>query len=155
MGIKGDNPLICFGINPSTTEPGALDNTMKSVDRIANNNGFDSWIMLNIYPQRTTNPNDMDNKMNDIICVENLKYIEEILTRKNVTIWAAWGALINKRKYLKKCLKEIGELSTKYKCKWVCFGKKAKDGHPHHPLYLRKDEKPEDFDINDYLKSIK
>ena len=25
LGILGDNPLICFGINPSTAEPKALE----------------------------------------------------------------------------------------------------------------------------------
>lgn len=91
LGIPGDKPLICFGINPSTAEPGVLDNTMKSVDRIAKNNGFDSWIMLNIYPQRVTNPDYMNINVNDDICDENLRYIEEILSRGDVTIWAAWG----------------------------------------------------------------
>lgn len=155
LGVSGDKPLICVGINPSTAEPGALDNTMKSVDRIAKSNGFDSWIMLNIYPQRATNPNDMDIEMNELICEENIRFIEEILSRKNATIWAAWGTLINKRKYLKNCLKQIGELSFQHDCNWVTFGKKAKDGHPHHPLYLRQDEKVQNFNIGNYLMNLK
>ena len=32
---------------------------MKSVERLAAANGFDSWIMFNVYPQRATDPNDM------------------------------------------------------------------------------------------------
>jgi hypothetical protein len=59
LGTKGEKTLVCFGINPSTAEPGILDNTMKSVDRISKANGYDSWVMLNIYPQRAMNLNDI------------------------------------------------------------------------------------------------
>ena len=47
LGTKGRRPLICVGLNPSTAAPGDLDNTLKSVSRIAAGNGFDSWIMFN------------------------------------------------------------------------------------------------------------
>ena len=59
LGTRGENPLICIGINPSTAEPDNLDNTLKSVSRIAGGNGFDSWIMFNVYAQRATRPDDM------------------------------------------------------------------------------------------------
>ena len=39
LGTRGKNPLICIGINPSTAAPGDLDNTLKSVERIAAGNG--------------------------------------------------------------------------------------------------------------------
>jgi len=60
LGTRGQNPLICIGINPSTARPDALDNTLKSVERIALGNGFDSFIMFNVYAQRATNPDDME-----------------------------------------------------------------------------------------------
>ena len=60
LGTKGKNPLICIGINPSTAEPDNLDNTLKSVERIAHGNGFDSFIMFNVYAQRATNPDAME-----------------------------------------------------------------------------------------------
>ena len=49
LGTRGSYPLICIGINPSTAAPDDLDNTLKSVSRIAAHNGFDSWIMFNVY----------------------------------------------------------------------------------------------------------
>ena len=64
LGTRGDNPLICIGINPSTARPGDLDNTLKSVERIALGNGWDSFIMFNVYPQRATDPNAMDRAFN-------------------------------------------------------------------------------------------
>ena len=39
LGTRGENPLICFGINPSTAAPDQLDNTLKSAERIALYNG--------------------------------------------------------------------------------------------------------------------
>ena len=59
LGTRGKNPLICIGINPSTARPDGLDNTLKSVERIALGNGFDSFIMFNVYAQRATDPNAM------------------------------------------------------------------------------------------------
>ena len=64
LGTRGENPLICIGINPSTAAPDALDNTLKSVARIAEHNGYDSWIMFNVYAQRATVPDDMDGSLN-------------------------------------------------------------------------------------------
>ena len=60
LGTRGSNPLICIGINPSTAQPDDLDNTLKSVERIALGNGFDSFIMFNVYAQRATDPDTME-----------------------------------------------------------------------------------------------
>ncbi len=73
LGTRGDNPLICIGINPSTAEPDNLDNTLKSVSRIAAGNGFDSFIMFNVYAQRATSPDDMDRCCNEELHRENMK----------------------------------------------------------------------------------
>ena len=34
LGRVGRHPLVCIGINPSTAQPGALDPTLKSVERL-------------------------------------------------------------------------------------------------------------------------
>ena len=59
LGTRGKNPLICIGINPSTAAPDALDPTLQSVERIAHSNGYDSFLMFNVYAQRATSPDDM------------------------------------------------------------------------------------------------
>jgi len=137
LGIDGKRPLICFGINPSTARPGIADPTIRSVSRIAKRNGYDGWIMLNIYPQRKTNPNEIDEAVNQKLLDENLFYINEILQLyRPRELWAAWGNLITKRKFFKDCLAEISNLVKLHKCKWIAFGKINKSGHPRHPLYL-------------------
>lgn len=155
LGTKGKNPFICFGINPSTAEPDNLDNTLKTVERFAGFNNFDCWIMFNIYPQRATNPNDIHNEINDEIHQKNLDAVKKTLAQfPDATIWAAWGTLIEKRPFLMNCLYDIYKVSLKHNCQWVSFGKISKKGHPHHPLYLRNDTKPEGFDINLYIEKF-
>lgn len=39
LGTRGERPLICVGVNPSTAAPGDLDPTLKSVERVALHNG--------------------------------------------------------------------------------------------------------------------
>ena len=156
LGTRGKNPLICIGINPSTAEPDNLDNTLKSVERIALGNGFDSFIMFNVYAQRATSPDDMEKQCNLTLHKENLKAFSYVLSiSENPTVWAAWGAIIEKRKYLPDCVRDLLEAGERYGARWVCAGAITKKGHPHHPLYLRKDEKIKPFDVAGYLESLK
>ena len=158
LGTRGQNPLICIGVNPSTAAPDDLDNTLKSVSRIAAGNGFDSWIMFNVYAQRATRPEDMDRELNQTLHRANMAAFEYIL--QNVAqglrpaVWAAWGTIIEKRPYLPGCVRDMVALGRRYDARWLCAGKRSAKGHPHHPLYLRKDEKTVDFDVEQYLEGL-
>ena len=159
LGTRGRNPLICIGINPSTAAPEDLDNTLKSVSRIAAGNNYDSWIMFNVYAQRATRPDDMDRELNERLHRENMAAFEYILSQVNEggerpAVWAAWGTIIEKRPYLPACVREMAELGQRYGAQWLCAGKRSAKGHPHHPLYLRKDEKTVDFDVIEYLEAL-
>ena len=158
LGTRGENPLICYGINPSTAAPDALDNTLKSAERIALHNGFDSFIMLNVYAQRATDPDDMERNFNAHLHEENKKAFEYALTLckgERPTVWAAWGNIVEKRKYLNLCLSEIIEIGNAHNAKWVSAGKISVKGHPHHPLYLKKDSPLDLFDMESYQKRFK
>ena len=156
LGTRGQNPLICIGINPSTAQPGALDNTLKSVERIALGNGFDSFIMFNVYAQRATSPDDMEKVCNPLLHKENLEAFRYVLSISDKpAIWAAWGAIIEKRKYLPACVRDMLEVGNEYGAQWYCAGAITKKGHPHHPLYLRKDEKIKPFDVEGYLNTLR
>ena len=155
LGTRGKNPLICIGINPSTAKPDALDNTLKSVERIALGNGFDSFLMFNVYAQRATSPDDMEKSCNESLHQENLKAFRYVLSiAEQPSVWAAWGAIIEKRKYLPACVADMLSISREYDAQWFCAGPISKKGHPHHPLYLRKDEKLKPFDTERYLKTL-
>ena len=155
LGTRGENPLICIGINPSTAQPGDLDNTLKSVERIALGNGFDSFIMFNVYAQRATDPDAMEKTCNAQLHRENLEAFRYVLSiSRKPAVWAAWGTIIEKREYLPACLRDMLEVGKEYGAAWYCAGRVSKKGHPHHPLYLRKDEKIRPFDVDGYLETL-
>ena len=155
LGTRGSNPLICVGINPSTARPDALDNTLKSVERIALGNGYDSFLMFNVYAQRATSPNDMEKTCNPLLHRENLEAFRYVLSLSSrPAVWAAWGAVIEKRSYLSACLRDMLQAGKECGANWYCAGAITKKGHPHHPLYLRKDEVLRPFDMDAYLEKL-
>jgi len=157
LGTRGTKPLICVGINPSTAAPDALDNTLKSVERIALGNGYDSFIMFNVYAQRATDPDDMELTYNQTLHAENMKAFDYILSLDadgSPAVWAAWGTIIEKRDYLPECVRDMIEIGQTRNARWFSAGKKSKKGHPHHPLYLRKDSVLDEFDVEGYVEHI-
>jgi len=119
LGTRGKNPLICIGINPSTAKPDDLDNTLKSVERIALGNGFDSFIMFNVYAQRATNPDAMERACNPMLHKENLEAFRYVLSiSEKPAVWAAWGAIIEKRGYLADCVRDMVEAGQAYGASW-------------------------------------
>ena len=137
LGTKGENTLYCFGVNPSTATPEKYDPTVTRVNRVANRLGFDSFVMLNLYPQRATNPSDLDKEVNKEQHKLNLYAVD--LIKDGSYIWAAWGDLINVRPYLKDCLTQIQYIVQFFKknVHWVKMGELTKNGNPRHPLYLK------------------
>ena len=155
LGTRGKKPLICIGINPSTARPDALDNTLKSVERIALHNGYDSFLMFNVYAQRATSPDDMERLCNEALHRENMEAFRHVVGLSEApAVWAAWGAIIEKREYLPRCLRDMLCAGEEYGARWYCAGAISKKGHPHHPLYLRKDEVLREFDVKGYLERL-
>lgn len=147
LGTSGERPLICCGINPSTARPGALDPTLQSVQRIALHNGFDSFLMFNVYAQRATSPQDMEAERNPVLHRENMAAFDYLLgLSKSPTVWAAWGNVIEVRPYLRDCLRDMLAIAAAHGAQWVRCGQISKKGHPHHPLYLRADSPLVPFD---------
>ena len=152
LGTRGVKTLVCFGINTSTAVPNKLDPTVTKVKNIALRNGYDSFMMMNVYPQRATDPNDLHLE-NDIFLKEtNEKHIAKFINNQQYDILAAWGNLIEKRSYLYPNLVDIASLTQLQNASWFCLGQLTKSGHPRHPLYIRLDEKIEGFDIKSYIR---
>ena len=151
LGTRGTRPLICIGINPSTAEPDNLDPTLKSVERIARANGYDSFIMFNVYAQRATRPADMEKQRNESLHRANMEAFDYILSLSDApAVWAAWGNIIEQRGYLKDCLADMIAIGEKHGAMWFTAGKRSVKGHPHHPLYLKADSGLDPFDIAQY-----
>ena len=144
LGESGANPIICFGINPSTANDIKYDPTILKIRKIASENNCDSWVMLNLYPQRATNPNDMHEKADNDLKIKNYEVIRSVFNiYPNALTLASWGNAIEKRKYLKDCLKEI--LAIAPDRKWVCRGKLTVKGNPRHQLYVPDNTKLQDL----------
>ena len=154
LGTRGEHPLICVGINPSTAAPDALDPTLQSVERIALSNGYDSFLMFNVYAQRATRPDDMEPVCNAALHAENRKAFRYLLSlSQHPAVWAAWGNIIEKRDYLMDCMRDFAADGAAVEARWFTAGPPLKSGHPHHPLYLKRDTPLLDFDIAAYLQS--
>ena len=157
LNHDSEKVLICIGINPSTATPEKLDPTLIRVQDYANRQEYGAWYMLNIYPQRATNPKDMhlDDTFSMEIHLQNLRAIESLLsTIEEADVWCAWGAIIDdkKRKYLSDCLygdseKGIKGIISLFNGDYIfkAYGVSRKE-YPRHPLILKK---------IDYLQRLK
>ncbi len=154
LGTRGNNPLVCFGVNPSTARPEALDPTVRRVAGFARDNGFDSWVMLNIYPQIATDPMDMDLAHRESLKLKNERHIARVMADRPMTLLAAWGGLIETRPYLRPLLQDIVAGAKLAGSPWSSLGTLTKDGHPRHPLYVRAATELAPFDIDKYLRSV-
>lgn len=153
LGTRGKKPLICVGINPSTAALDALDPTLQSAQRVALSNGYDSFLMFNVYAQRATRPDDMESFCNGELHRENRAAFRYLLSLSGQpAVWAAWGNIIEKRDYLMDCMRDFAADGQDAGACWFTAGPLLKSGHPHHPLYLRRDTKLLEFDIAAYLR---
>ncbi|MCY7007996.1 metallophosphoesterase [Fusobacterium simiae] len=176
--VTGSNPLICFGINPSNAKliDGRLqtDKTIEKIKSIADMENYDGWIMLNLYAQVTSEPNNLDRILNNSLHSKNIDEIEKILNRfPNSDILACWGNCIEKRMYLKYCLKGLkinksinnyifldeikdikGIISLTKGREWFYRGVITKKGHPNHQVRTKQSAKLEKFNIKKYIKNL-
>lgn len=151
--------LICIGINPSTAIPTALDPTLARVQKYAIESGeYNAWYMINIYPRRATDFNDLDDTDKNYkkeLHLQNIKEIKGLLEKvKCADVWCAWGIHIedSKRKFLKDLLwgnkeENIQGIIDLFKGDYTFKAyKQTKKGFPAHPLH---------FGRNDRLKEIR
>lgn len=151
LGTKGHNPLICFGINPSTAVPGALDPTAGRVSKFADVNGYDSWMMVNVYPQIATDPRHLHSDYLPELKAQNESHIRQIIGDRKVTLLAAWGVLIDRRRYLRHLLRDILSMPTVANCDWLSLGVPTGDLHPRHPSRVAAGASLSPFSVSHYL----
>ena len=74
--VTGNNPLICFGINPSKAKIAdsklQTDRTIAKIRHIVDIEKYDGWIMLNLYAQVTSDPNNLDKVLNIFLRVNSM-----------------------------------------------------------------------------------
>ncbi|GAB2826895.1 hypothetical protein GCM10027022_17360 [Alpinimonas psychrophila] len=155
LGAVGERPLVCIGLNPSTATPTRLDATLTRVQAVAAFHGYDSFLMLNVYPLRSTDPAGLPVELDSELVEANARQIRKVLNDCDPDVWAAWGALITKRLSLVPTLIELLELPELTNARWFSHGPISKDGHPHHPLYVKDADPLMPFDIEPYRDKLR
>jgi hypothetical protein len=154
QNYNNNNTLICFGVNPSTATPKELDNTLKNVKAISKYNGFDNWIMFNLYPLRETHPKSLPESKDNEVCIRNIEAIKKVIEcfdeKTHLNVWFAWGVPIEEKKYLFECFDSIyNEILSNRIIKSHCIGT-TKSKQPRHPSRKAHANLFERFDIEDY-----
>ena len=122
--------ILFIGLNPSTANEKIDDPTIRRCINYAQNWGYGSLLMVNLFAYRATMPSELKNVKNPIGNDNDLHIIE--LSKKADIAVAAWGnegSLLNRDKEVKKILPNL-----------MCL-KINKSGQPSHPLYQKKDLK--------------
>ena len=122
--------ILFIGLNPSTANEKIDDPTIRRCINYAQNWGYASLLMVNLFAYRATLPSELKNVKNPIGNDNDLQIIE--LSKKADIAVAAWGnegTLLNRDKEVKKILPNL-----------MCL-KINKSGQPAHPLYQKKDLK--------------
>lgn len=155
LGTAGQRPLVCFGINPSVATDLESDDTLRIVSGFASRLAptFDSWIMFNLYAQRSTDPQGMHATIDLALHRANTDVIRRLCARRPVTVYAAWGNNIEKRPYLQGALRDIVSLPELANAEWRHRGL-TKGGHPRHPLRTPRQSRLQALDIAAYLASL-
>lgn len=152
LGQPGTRNLLILGVNPSTATPGDknIDPTIRKVRKTAKEDGFDGWIMANLYPLRATDPKDLPEKADKKLIEKNIKVLKSLVKAYHIDrVWAAWGNTIDDRFYLGDALYDIVE-ELKGDFQWYYKGTMTRYGNPRHPLYLKSGEPYEWFPVWDY-----
>ncbi|MCS5716471.1 DUF1643 domain-containing protein [Herbiconiux sp. CPCC 205716] len=106
--------------------------------------------MLNVYAQRATKPSGIHRNFDPLLKAENERQISDVINGKSQTVWAAWGSIIEERKFLRVLLKDILDLPALAASEWVSRGPVSAVGHPHHPLYVKAAEPLKPFSTAHY-----
>ncbi|WP_368648386.1 DUF1643 domain-containing protein [Castellaniella ginsengisoli] len=138
LGKDGRRKLFTIGLNPSTATKEKSDLTVAKVEGAAQRNGFDGFVMLNLYPVRSTHYNALPVNVDAEAFSENLNHIEALIaTEPNPVVWAAWGESVLARDYFLTAAKELIDRLRKYGTSWQHFGSLTNSGHPRHPSRLQ------------------
>ena len=123
LGYDNSNPLIVIGVNPSTADERKSDATIRRVLGYMQRNGFNGFLMLNVYSQRATNPDCLSKKCDEVLHKKNLEHIEKVFqTHLNATFLVAFGDTILRKAYLKRCFADIVNTVLKYNPQWKQIG---------------------------------
>lgn len=155
LGKSGNRKLLVVGLNPSTANKEKSDPTVARVQKVTQNNGFDGFVMLNLYPVRATAFRTLSSNVDHRAFSENLRQIESVVaTERNPVIWAAWGANILHYDFFRCAFLKLYSTIQMYDASWLHFGELTQSGHPRHPSRLSYSWRFSPFDIAHYVNVL-
>lgn len=130
---EGDRAVQFIGLNPSTADEVANDPTVRRCINYARAWGFDRMVMTNLFAFRATDPKVMK-AFSRPVGGNNDKILFDAAKQSAMTVccWGTHGKHLIRDYAVKFLLRRFD----------VHYLKLTKDGHPQHPLYLRKDLEP-------------
>ena len=138
--------------NPSTADANEDDPTIRRVMGFAQREQCTSLEIINLIPFITPKPSDLD----PATAFGDNQYMVYLLNAlfDNDIVVIGWGAIGDKYPQIFiTALKQLHHMNNKalFSGKFFCLGK-TESGHPKHPLYIKKDQPLESFDLLEYLK---
>lgn len=134
LGTEGENPLIFLELNPSTDNQEKSDRTITNVSRFADRFGYDSFLMINLYPYGSTDLNKLPIILEPKLHPVNIKNIKKPLKMyKKPDIVPCWGTKIILRTYLITRYQEIIKSINLLIGKIYRLGELVKNGYPRYP----------------------
>jgi hypothetical protein len=128
--LGGGRLLMWIGLNPSTADENQLDPTLRRILGYTLREGYDGFIMTNLFAWRATLPADM-RAAADPVGPDNDRWLVDCARRcgKVVAAWGSHGSFQGRDAHTLKLLRDFD---------LVCLSRNG-DGSPGHPLYLKKD----------------
>ncbi|NMB82013.1 MAG: DUF1643 domain-containing protein [Ignavibacteria bacterium] len=156
LGTEGRKPLIFCGLNPSTATKEKSDPTISKVQAFARKFGYDSFLMINLYSLRSTDPTKLPKSFDKRLHNENISVLLSYLSKKDsrFDMVVCWGNKIESREYLYYCFKDIWKNCNQHIKNTYRLGDLTVLNHPKHPSRIGYENKLKQFNIDKYLESI-
>lgn len=152
LGRNGRRNLLVIGLNPSKANEQKPDPTLRKVLGYAGRQGFDGFVMMNLYAGRHTYPSDLPQYPCPKLQAQNREAILKMIDEQpEIHILVCWGDNILIRPYLLHCFREIVDACTDKTIHWLQIGHLTKKGHPRHPARSAYDLGFRPFDVDSYL----
>lgn len=96
LGQLGKRNILVFGVNPSSAIPGdnSIDLTIRKVKKLTAEDGYEGWIMVNLYPLRATDPKELPEKADKKLLEKNINILKALVNAYRIeAVRAACGRL--------------------------------------------------------------
>ncbi len=150
LGNLSSKNLYVILLNPSTASDTKHDPTSSFIKKIAFENGYNGWIILNLTPLRSAKPHLLPHAIDNDLFERNLQIYNKYIPEKS-DVWLGYGDKSESRSYLQQSRKAILATLLNKKCTlYYCYGL-SKMGNPYHPGYIRR-QKQQQYSLSQFYQ---